>query len=70
MNANLLKSQIILKGHTLKQVSCYLDVSKSSLYRKMYGENEFTRKEMLKLKHLLDLSNDSMMEIFFSEKVS
>ncbi len=70
MNTNLLKSQIILKGHTLSQVSHYLNVSKSSLYRKMYGENEFTRKEMLKIKVLLDLSNDVMMEIFFNEKVS
>ena len=70
MNTNLLKSQIILKGHTLAQVARYLDVSKSSLYRKMYGENEFTRREMLKLKHLLDLSNDIVLEIFFNEKVS
>lgn len=70
MNTNLLKSQIILKGHTLSQVACYLDLSKSSLYRKMYGENEFTRKEMLKLKQLLELSNDTVMDIFFNEKVS
>ena len=46
MNTNLLKSQIILKGHTLSQVSHYLNVSKSSLYRKMYGENEFTRRDV------------------------
>ena len=70
MNTNLLKSQIILKGHTLSQVACYLDLSESSLYRKMYGENEFTRKEMLKLKQLLELSNDTVMDIFFDEKVS
>ena len=70
MNTNLLKAQIVLKGHTLTQVSSYLDVSKSSLYRKMYGENEFTRKEMMKLKHLLGLSNEIMMEIFFTEQVS
>lgn len=67
MNTNLLKAQIVLKGYTLTQVSCYLDVSKSALYRKMYGENEFTRKEMMKLKHLLGLSNEIMMEIFFNE---
>ena len=70
MNTNLLKAQIVLKGHTLTQVSCYLDVSKSALYRKMYGENEFTRKEMMQLKHLLGLSNEIMMEIFFNEQVS
>ncbi len=70
MNTNLLKSQIVLKGHSFSQVSHYLEVSRSSFYRKMYGENEFTRKEMLKLKHLLDLPNDVMMDIFFNEKVS
>ena len=53
MNTNLLKSQIILKGHTLSQVACYLDLSKSSLYRKMYGENSSQEKEMLKLKQFI-----------------
>ena len=28
------------------------------------------QEEMLKIKDLLDLSNDAMMEIFFNEKVS
>lgn len=67
MDTNLLKSQIVLKEHTLAQVACYLGVSRSALYRKMSGESEFTRKELLKLKYLLKLSDHQVMEIFFNE---
>ena len=67
MNVKLLKSQIVLNGHTLVQVAAYLEISRSALYRKMSGECEFTRKEVLKLKSLLKLSDYQVIEIFFSK---
>lgn len=70
MNSKLLKSQIVLNRHTLVQVASYLEISRSALYRKMSGESDFTRKEVLKLKSLLKLSNDQVIEIFFYEEVS
>ncbi|WP_195513884.1 hypothetical protein [Turicibacter sanguinis] len=70
MNSKLLKSQIVLNRHTLVQVASYLEISRSALYRKMSGESDFTRKEVLKLKSLLKLSNDQVMGIFFNEEVS
>ena len=70
MNVKLLKSQIVLNQYTLVQVAVYLEISRSALYRKILGESEFTRKEVLKLKCLLKLSDHQLIEIFFNEKVS
>ena len=70
MNVKLLKSQIVLNQYTLVQVAAYLEISRSALYRKISGESEFTRKEVLKLKFLLKLSDHQVIEIFFNEEVS
>ena len=70
MNVKLLKSQIVLNSYTLVQVAAYLEISRSALYRKISGESEFTRKEVLKLKCLLKLSDHQVIEIFFNEEVS
>ena len=70
MNVKLLKSQIVFNKYTLVQVAAYLEISRSALYRKMSGESEFTRKEVLKLKCLLKLSDHQVIEIFFNEEVS
>lgn len=70
MNVKLLKSQIVLNQYTLVQVAAYLEISRSALYRKILGESEFTRKEVLKLKFLLKLSDHQVIEIFFNEEVS
>ena len=70
MNVKLLKSQIVLNQYTLVHVAAYLEISRSALYRKISGESEFTRKEVLKLKCLLKLSDHQVIEIFFNEEVS
>ena len=70
MNVKLLKSQIVLNQYTLVQVAAYLEISRSALYRKILGESEFTRKEVLKLKCLLKLSDHEVIKIFFNEEVS
>ena len=67
MNVKLLKSQIVFNKYTLVQVAAYLEISRSALYRKISGESEFTRKEVLKLKCLLKLSEHQVIEIFFNE---
>ena len=70
MNVKLLKSQIVFNKYTLVQVAAYLEISRSALYRKISGESEFTRKEVLKLKCLLKLSDHEVIKIFFNEEVS
>lgn len=70
MNVNLLKSQIALKGKTFKEIASKLNISKSALYRKMYGKSEFTRAEISILISFLDIDIEQAMKIFFTEKVS
>ena len=70
MNINLLKSQIVLKGKTFKEIASKLNISKSALYRKMYGKSEFTRVEISILISYLEIDIETAMEIFFNEKVS
>lgn len=70
MNVNLLKSKIVLQGKSLKDVASKLKISKSALYRKMYGKSEFTRGEISILIKYLEIDVAQAMEIFFEEKVS
>ena len=70
MNINLLKSQIALRGKSLKEIAIKLGISKSALYRKMYGKSEFTRIEISILINYLEINIEQAMEIFFTEKVS
>lgn len=70
MNVNLLKSQIALKGKTFKEIAIKLKISKSALYRKVYGKSEFTRAEISILISFLEIDVEQAMEIFFTEKVS
>lgn len=70
MNVNLLKSQIALKGKSFKEIAIKLKISKSALYRKVYGKSEFTRAEISILISFLEIDVEQAMEIFFNEKVS
>lgn len=70
MNTNLLKSQIALCGKTIKDIAKKLKISKSAMYRKMYGKSEFTRAEISVLIDYLEINVDKAMKIFFEEKVS
>lgn len=70
MNVNLLKSQIALKGKKINDISKFLKISKSALYRKLNGKSDFTRKEISELMTFLEIETEKAMEIFFKDKVS
>lgn len=66
MDTNLLKSQIVLKGQNVSGISNILGISKSALYRKLKGQSEFTRTEIVKLVNLLEIEKEKAYEIFFT----
>lgn len=70
MNTNLLKAQITLSGKTIKETAKKLNISKSAMWRKMYGKSEFTRSEISILIDYLGIKVEEAMKIFFDEKVS
>lgn len=70
MNSYLLKSKIALRGKNIKDIAIQLGISKSAMYRKMYGKSEFTRLEISLLIEILEIDVQTAMEIFFNKKVS
>lgn len=45
-------------------------VSRSTIYKKLRGESEFTAPEIKTISKVMDFSNDVMLDIFFEELVS
>ena len=66
-NKDMLNGYIALSGINKKELSNRLDINVSTLYKKVGGEfSDFNRKELLKIKAILSLSNDVFIDIFFS----
>lgn len=76
MNANALKSQLVLNGLSVGKLLEMLNIvhgvrmSKSAFYRKLNGKSEFNRKEIVAISISLKISSSSIVSIFFGEKVS
>ena len=45
-------------------------VSRSTIYKKLRGESEFTAPEIKTISKVMELSNDVMLDIFFEELMS
>lgn len=45
-------------------------IARSSLYRKLNGKTEFTRKEIAAISEILKMSTETIMQIFFNTKVA
>lgn len=65
-----LRKLFITHDLNVEKVSIEMGVNKSTLYQKLNGKREFTRKEIIKLSSVLELSDADILRIFFSEKVS
>lgn len=76
MNGMVLKAKITSKGKSISEVlelfrnKYGLNMGRTTFYRKMYGQSEFDRKEILVLSSILNLSDTEMIEIFFMKDVS
>lgn len=70
VNTNLLveviKKEVGSPGNLGKKIG----ISKTSIYRRLNGQIEFTRADLEKIKQVLHLSNARFIKIFFEEKVS
>ena len=70
MNTNELRAELVRNNLTIEQLAVKLGMSRSSLSRKLSGNTTFTHPEMVKLKEVLNLSDEKMVIIFFTTKVS
>ena len=62
---NELRSEMVRQGITNEALSKAINISDSAMYRKMNGESDFYRNEIIAISKILNLSNERMCEIFF-----
>lgn len=67
VNANLLKSKIVLHGETMATLADYLGISRQTLTLKMSGANDFTQSEIKQIILKYDLTLEETNAIFFGE---
>lgn len=70
MNTKELKAQMVRKEKTVDQLCASLGISRSTWFRKIGGESQFTQGEITGLRKELELSDEQTGDIFFNERVS
>ena len=55
-----------MRGKKLSDVSDFLQVNRSTIYKKVSQETDFTRAEVQKIKEFLELSEQETVDIFFA----
>lgn len=70
MNVNELKAEIVRHNLTIPKLADLINMSKKTLYSRIKGETSFTQVEISTIAHVLSLSKDRIMDIFFDEKVA
>ena len=67
MDKNKLRAALILRGITIDEICETLGISRSSWFRKLAGETEFTRTEIALISRKLSLDEAEMLSIFFDD---
>lgn len=70
MNANKLRSVMVLHGDTITSLARAMDITPHTLGRKISGKAEFTAREIWFIKERYQLSAGDVDEIFFERSVS
>ena len=70
MNVKELKAEMIRKEKSVDQLCAALGISRTSWFRKIGGESQFTQGEIMDLRRELCLDDNQTMLIFFNQEVS
>lgn len=66
INKNLLKSKLALIGMTQIELAKGMGTSQQTLTQKIMGRIKFNSSEIAKIKEILNLTNDEVVEIFIN----
>lgn len=67
INRNLLDSKLALKGKNQNHISKLIGKTIGTTNLKFNGKVKFTFEEIAKIKKILNLTNDEVVEIFINE---
>lgn len=70
MNISELKAAMARKDISIPKLSELLEINKKTMYSRFSGETEFSLSEIKKIAEVLELSNEDILIIFFTEKVA
>ena len=65
-----LKMKMIEKDETSESLSSFLGISISTFRRKLCGKNDFVRSEIQAIRMYLSLTEEELITIFFTEKLT
>ena len=68
MNIRALMAQLVKHNYTSLGLANLLGISRSTVYRKISGQVEFTRAEIAIMRDAFSLDSDSLIEIFFENR--
>lgn len=70
MKLNELKAEIVRNDFTIERLANEMGISRTTLWRKFNNPNNFTFKEITDITRILNVSEQRIIEIFFTDKVS
>ena len=70
MQKRLLDAKMVEHGFTNESLAKCLNIDVATLYRKKNGTSDFYRKEIQIIKKILNLSNDDVNTIFFTDELA
>lgn len=66
-NRDKLRGKMVEKRCTAERMANLLGINPATLYRKIGGDSEFTRREIQHIATILELSMQEIRDIFFAE---
>ena len=66
MNIRALMAELAYNDCSVAKLANTLGISKTSVYRKLSGQTEFTRSEIAAMKSSLNITGEKILNIFFS----
>ena len=70
MNYPELRAAMARKNISIPQLAVLLGMSKKTIYSRFSGDTDFSLSEIQRIAKILELSNDEILIIFFTEKVA
>ena len=67
MNDRELAAELARKGISQPAAANMIGIGKNAFYRKMKGQSQFKQAEIKRLKQVLSLSDERVIEIFFAD---